>query len=57
VGGQARVKLGEVEALPGPSIQGTTLVVVSIDARIYHELEEHDALLWTGGPFAPMYWT
>jgi len=54
--GEARMRLGEVEVLPKTSFVETTLVKFTIDGRIFDELEEHDVLMLTGGPFAPMYW-
>jgi len=50
------MRLGEVEILPKTSYVETTLVEFTIDGRIFHELEEHNALMLTGGSFAPMYW-
>ena len=54
--GEARMRLGEVKVLPKTSFMETTLVENTIDGRIFHELEEHDALMLTSGPFVPMYW-
>lgn len=52
---QAHMKLGDVEAFPMRTIKGTTLVGFNVDGRVYHELEEHDALFCIGGPYEPIY--
>jgi len=48
---KVEVKWGEITNI----FEGSFWVEFRLDARVFHELEEHDAIVWHGGPFEPIY--
>jgi len=51
IGTKVEVKWGEITNV----FEGSFWVEFSLDARVFHELQEHDAIIWHSGPFEPVY--